>query len=63
NLIQEVKLLDKYEDENKFGKDKRSYTFRIIYCSFERTLNNEEINKIQEKIREKTKQDLNAILR
>jgi phenylalanyl-tRNA synthetase alpha chain len=63
NLIEEVKLIDSYEDEKKFGKDKKSYTFRIVYCSPERTLTNEEVNKIQEKIREKTKQDLNAILR
>ena len=32
NLIEEVKLLDKYENEKKFGKDKISYTFRITYC-------------------------------
>ncbi len=63
NLIEEVKLLDSYENEEKFGKDKKSYTFRIVYRSPERTLSNEEINKIQEKIREKTKQDLNAVLR
>ena len=63
DLIEEVKLLDEYENETKFGKDKKSYTFRIIYRSFERTLTNEEINKIQEKIREKTAKDLNAVLR
>ncbi len=63
NLIEEVKLLDSYEDEEKFGKDKKSYTFRIVYRSPERTLTNEEINKIQEKIRDRTKQDLIAILR
>jgi len=63
NLIEEVKLLDEYEDENKFGKDKKSYTFRIVYRSPERTLTSEETNKIQEEIREKTKQDLNAVLR
>lgn len=63
DLIEEVKLIDEYEDEKKFGKNKKSYTFRIIYRSFERTLTNEEINKIQEKIREKTKQDLKATLR
>ncbi len=63
NLIEEVKLLDEYEDENKFGKNKKSYTFRIVYRSFERSLTNKEINKIQEKIREKTRQDLNALLR
>ncbi|OWK27163.1 MAG: hypothetical protein US76_03595, partial [Parcubacteria group bacterium GW2011_GWA2_38_13b] len=58
NLIEEVALIDEYENENKFGKDKKSYTFRIVYRSFERTLTNEEINKIQEKIREKTEKDL-----
>jgi len=63
NLIEEVKLIDSYEDEKKFGKDKKSYTFRIVYRSLERTLKNGEINKIQEKIRNKTKQELSAILR
>lgn len=63
NLIEEVKLIDSYEDEKKFGKDKKSYTFRIVYRSPERTLKNEEINKIQEEIREKTKTDLKAIIR
>jgi phenylalanyl-tRNA synthetase alpha chain len=63
NLIEEVKLTDCYENEEKFGKDKKSYTFRIVYRSPERTLTNEEINKIQEEIRQKTKDDLSAILR
>jgi phenylalanyl-tRNA synthetase alpha chain len=63
NLIEEVKLVDEYEDENKFGKGKKSYTFRIVYRSPERTLTSEEINKIQEEIREKTKKDLKAVLR
>ncbi|MFA5355474.1 MAG: hypothetical protein WC302_01985 [Candidatus Paceibacterota bacterium] len=62
-LIEEVKLVDSFEDENKFGKDKKSYTFRIVYRSPERTLTNEEVNKIQEKIRVETKQNLGAILR
>jgi len=63
DLIEEVKLLDEYENEEKFGKDKKSYTFRITYRSMERTLTNEEINKIQEEIRKKTEQDLKAVLR
>jgi phenylalanyl-tRNA synthetase alpha chain len=63
NLIEEVKLLDSYEDDAKFGKDKKSYTFHIVYCSPERTLTSEEVNEIQEKIRNKTVQDLNAVLR
>ena len=63
NLIEEVKLIDSFESDEKFGKDKKSYTFRIVYRSPERTLTNEEVNKIQEEIRNKTKQDLNATLR
>lgn len=63
NLVEEVKLVDKYEDKEKFGEDKISYTFRINYRSPERTLTNEEINEIQEKIREKTRQELGATLR
>jgi phenylalanyl-tRNA synthetase alpha chain len=63
NLIEEVKLLDKYENEAKFGKGKVSYTFRITYCSPERTLTNEEVNVIQDKIREKTQSELHATIR
>jgi phenylalanyl-tRNA synthetase alpha chain len=63
NLIEEVKLVDEFENDEKFGKDKKSYTFRIVYRSPEKTLTNEEVNVIQEEIRNKTVQDLNAILR
>jgi len=63
NLVEEVKLVDEYDDEEKFGKNKKSYTFRIVYRSPERTLTSEEINKIQEEIREETKKELNATLR
>ncbi|MDR3558436.1 MAG: hypothetical protein P4L61_02795 [Candidatus Pacebacteria bacterium] len=63
NLIEEVKLLDTYENEKKFGKGKTSYTFRITYCSPERTLTNDEVNEIQEKIRAKTETELKAVLR
>jgi phenylalanyl-tRNA synthetase alpha chain len=63
DLIEEVKLIDEYEDDAKFGADKKSYTFRIVYRSIERNLTNEEINIIQEEIREKTRKDLNADIR
>ena len=63
NLIEEVKLIDEYENENKFGAGKKSYTFRITYRSHERTLTNEEVNKIQDQIINKTKTDLQAVVR
>ncbi len=63
NLIEEVKLLDQYEDEKKFGRDKKSYTFRIVYRSPERTLTNREVNEIQNRIIEKTRKELKATIR
>lgn len=63
NLIEEVQLIDKYENAKKFGEGKTSYTFRIVYRSPERTLTNEEVNGIHDKIREKTAEELKAQLR
>ncbi len=63
NLIEEVKLVDEFENDEKFGAGKKSYTFRIVYRSPERTLTSEEVNKIQEEIREETKKELDATIR
>lgn len=63
DLVEEVKLLDKYENAEKFGADKTSYTFRIIYRSHERTLTNEEVDKIQKVIEEKIKIEFGGIVR
>lgn len=63
DLIEEVKLTDSYENDEKFGKDKKSYTFHIVYRSLEKTLTDAEVNVIHDKITEKTKQELNAAIR
>jgi phenylalanyl-tRNA synthetase alpha chain len=63
DLIEELKLADTYENEKKFGEGKVSYMFRITYRSLERTLTNEEVNAIHEKIREKTAAELDATVR
>jgi len=63
NLIEEVKLIDTFENAAKFGAGKVSYTFRIVYRSFERTLTNDEVNAIQDKIIEKTRSELGAAVR
>ncbi len=62
NLIEQVELVDQYENEEKWP-GKKSYTFRIVYRSLEKTLTNEEVNVIHDKITEKTKQELNAVIR
>lgn len=63
DLVEQVSLLDKYENAAKFGAGKMSYTYRIIYRSNERTLTIEEINPIQEKIIEATKKQFGAEVR
>ena len=63
NRIEEVKLIDEFENEKKFGADKKSYTFHIVYRSHERTLTNEEVNKIQAEIIAKTEKELQAVIR
>ena len=51
SLVEEVSLLDKYENAAKFGEEKTSYTFRFVYRHPDRTLTNAEINDLDEKIR------------
>ncbi|MFH0712551.1 MAG: hypothetical protein V2A55_01720 [Candidatus Jorgensenbacteria bacterium] len=63
DLVEEVKLIDTYKDEKKFGSDKVSYTFRTIYRSLERTLTNEEVDRIHKEIEERTKKEFSAVVR
>ncbi|MEK7110592.1 MAG: hypothetical protein AAB867_01950, partial [Patescibacteria group bacterium] len=63
NLVEEVSLLDKYENAEKFGAGKLSYTYRIVYRSNERTLKVEEIEPLQNKVIEETKKQFGAEVR
>lgn len=63
DLVEEVSLSDKYENAEKFGPDKISYTYRIVYRSTERTLQTEEIDPIQKKIEEETKNQFGGEVR
>ena len=63
DLVEEVKLLDTYKDDKKFGKDKISYTYRIVYRSNDRTLVSEEVDKIQDEIYKQTAEQFKAELR
>lgn len=54
DMIEEVQLLDKYEDATKFGEGKLSYTYRIVYRSLERTLTNDEVDALHKKLEEAT---------
>lgn len=62
-LVEEVSLIDKYEDAGKFGADKVSYAYRIVYRSNDRTLTNEEVDVLHKKLEEKTALEFGAAIR
>jgi len=63
DLVEEVRLIDSYEDVKKFGEGKMSYTYRIVYRSNDRTLTSEEIDTIQDEIYKETALQFEAELR
>ncbi len=63
DMVEEVSLLDKYENDKKFGADRISYAYHIVYRSIERTLKTEEIDPIQNKVIEETRKQFGAEIR
>lgn len=63
DLIEEVKIIDIYENDEKFWVDNKSLTLKIIFRSIERTLTNEEINIMYFEIRDKLQSNLGYELR
>lgn len=60
DLVEEVTLIDNFTNP-KNGKT--SNCFRITYRSMERSLTDEEINALQEKVRERVSSELKVTLR
>ncbi|OHA12058.1 MAG: hypothetical protein A3J10_01325 [Candidatus Sungbacteria bacterium RIFCSPLOWO2_02_FULL_54_10] len=54
DIVEEVKLIDRFENAEKFGTDKVSYAYRIVYRSTERTLTNEEVDVLHKKLEQAT---------
>ncbi|MCC7500466.1 hypothetical protein IT396_01535 [Candidatus Nomurabacteria bacterium] len=63
DLIEEVSLLDKFESAEKFGADKISYTYRIVYRSLDRTLTSEEVDALHKALEQKTAAEYGAQVR
>ncbi len=63
DLVEQVELLDKYENVEKFGADKMSYTYRIVYRSTDRTLETTEVEPLQQEVYDRTKKEFRAEVR
>ncbi len=63
DLIEEVELSDKYENAEKFGVGKTSYTFRITYRHLDKTLTNQEVNELHAEIEKMTANDFDGVIR
>lgn len=63
DMAEEMALMDEYENDEKFGADKKSYAYRITYRSLDRTLTDEEVNDLHKKLEEKTRDVFNATIR
>ena len=63
DIVEQVELLDKYENAEKFGADKVSYTYRITYRSTERTLETTEVDPLQAEVYSQTAKQFDAELR
>jgi phenylalanyl-tRNA synthetase alpha chain len=63
DLVEQVELIDEYANDEKFGADKKSYAYRIIYRSSDRTLTNEEVDVLHKKIEDETVKEFGAVVR
>ncbi|MDO8430520.1 MAG: hypothetical protein Q7S72_00825, partial [Candidatus Taylorbacteria bacterium] len=63
DLVEEVALVDKYENEAKFGKGNISYAYRITYRTLDRTLTNAEIDTLHKKLEKSTAETYDAKVR
>jgi phenylalanyl-tRNA synthetase alpha chain len=63
DLVEQVALIDTYENEAKLGENKVSYAYRITYRSIDRTLTNEEVNDLHKKLENATVESCKATIR
>jgi len=63
DMIEQVSLIDTYENAEKLGADKVSYAYRVTYRSIDKTLTNEEVNALHKKLEEATVKNFSATIR
>jgi phenylalanyl-tRNA synthetase beta subunit len=63
DFVEQVELLDEYNNDEKFGVDKKSYAYRVIYRSSDRTLTNDEVDILHKALEKKTAEEFGATVR
>lgn len=63
DLVEEVSLIDTYENAEKLGENNASFAYRITYRSVDKTLTNDEVNALHARIEEATKAEYGARIR
>ncbi len=63
DLVEQVELLDQYENAEKFGEDMVSFAFRVTYRSIEKTLTNAEVDTLHKKLEAATVETYSATIR
>jgi phenylalanyl-tRNA synthetase alpha chain len=63
DLVEQVELIDEYANDEKFGVDKKSYAYRVIYRSSDRTLTGEEVDQLHKTLEKKTAEEFGAVVR
>ena len=62
-LLESMELFDVYRDEEKLGKNKKSIAYALKFRDKNKTLQDEEVNKIMEEIIQELKKQVGADLR
>lgn len=62
-LLKSVNLFDVYENESQLGADKKSYAISMLFEDTEKTLKDQDIEKIMDKIIQQCEKQLGAIIR
>ena len=63
DMVEDVKLIDTYENEAKLGAGNASYAYRITYRAIDRTLTSEAVNAVHTKLEEATVKQFSAAIR
>ena len=63
DMAEQMKLLDRYENDEKLGVGNVSYAYRITYRSIDKTLTNDEVNALHKELEVATVKNFSATIR